>query len=167
MQDRGDIVLEAHLTGEKGFYDCPIQLSLYGPSNAAERINVENSLKADKLIKAGQLKQTRKEADAKRALTGLRNGGSTTGFGSHGGPEQPPEITIEDILQSSEAIDPRKAGDAVQTLAVDEDSLMNLPNADQPAQVESKLLPYQLQVSCNVKKAFVSLKLTFNRAWPG
>ncbi|RFU75228.1 hypothetical protein TARUN_7032 [Trichoderma arundinaceum] len=143
--DSGDITIEGQITGEKAYYDCPIRLSFYGPSNPAERTRVENALKADKLVKATQLKQTRKDAEARRVLLGLSHGSSTVGgLGSSQFPEAP-EVSLEEILKSSDAVEFRKGGDAIKTLAMGEEELSKMPQAEQPNQLKSMLLPYQLQ----------------------
>ncbi|KAF4976630.1 hypothetical protein FZEAL_6731 [Fusarium zealandicum] len=143
--DRGDITLEAHLSGEKGFYDCPIKLFFYGLSDPQDRARIEESLKKDKLIKATELKNTRKEAEARRTALGLMNGGSTHGVGSGPVVPQKPEVSMESLLQSSEAVEMRKGGDAIKTLAIGEDELAKMPKADQPPELKAQLLPYQLQ----------------------
>ncbi|KAL7784831.1 SNF2 family N-terminal domain-containing protein [Trichoderma ceciliae] len=143
--DSGDITVEGQITGEKACYDCPIRLSFYGPSNPAERTRVENALKADKFVKASQLKQTRKDAEARRVLLGLTHGSSTAGgLGSSQLPVVP-EVSLEEILKSSDAIEFRKGGDAIKTMAMGEEQLSKMPQAEQPNQLKSTLLPYQLQ----------------------
>ncbi|KAM5348285.1 hypothetical protein ACJ41O_008109 [Fusarium nematophilum] len=143
--DRGDIMLEAQLAGEKGYYDCPVKLFFYGPGDPAERARVEDSLKKDKLVKATELKNTRKDAEARRAVLGLTSGNSTQGLGSGPSVPQKPEVSMESLLEKSEAVEMRKGGDAIKTLAIGEEQLEKLPKADQPAQLKAQLLPYQLQ----------------------
>ncbi|KAF5591503.1 helicase-like transcription factor [Fusarium pseudoanthophilum] len=144
--DRGDVVLEAQLTGEKGFYDCPVKLFFYGPSDPEERSRIEESLKKDRLVKATELKNTRKEAEARRkAAMGLVNGSSTHGLGQDLAVPQKPEITMDNVLQKSEAVEMRKGGDAIKSLAIGEDELAKMPMAEQPEQLKAQLLPYQLQ----------------------
>lgn len=144
-QDSGDITVEGQIIGEKAFYDCPIRLSFYGPSNPVERTRIENALKADKFVKATQLKQTRKAAEAHRVVLGLHQSISTVGFEST---QQPgaPEVSLEELLKSSDAVEFRKGGDAIKTLAKGEEELSKMPLAEQPKQLKSTLLPYQLQV---------------------
>ena len=135
------------MTGEKGFYDCPVRLELYGPSDTAERNRIEDALKKDKLAKATQLQKTKKEAEDRRRALGLRNGGSTVGLSEANGVELPPEVSLESLLQNSESVELREGGDAVKTLAMDESQLEKMPMAAQPSELKSTLLPYQLQVS--------------------
>ncbi|KAL4729593.1 hypothetical protein ACLX1H_004013 [Fusarium chlamydosporum] len=144
--DRGDVVLEAQLTGEKAFYDCPVKLFFYGPSDPQERARIEESLKKDRLVKATELKNTKKEAEArKKAALGLMNGCSTHGVGSELAVPQKPEITMDNVLQKSEAVEMRKGGDAIKSLAIGEDELEKMPMAEQPGDLKAQLLPYQLQ----------------------
>ncbi|KAL2189334.1 RAD5-like protein [Thermothelomyces heterothallicus CBS 203.75] len=139
--DSEEIAVEAVLTGEKGFYDCPIRMFLYGPSNPFARANLEERLKRDKLVKATQLKQTRKENEQRRKAMGLKGGRSTFGFLG----DEEEETSLEQLAQASQAVNFRAGGDIAQTLAMDEDQLSRMPQAEQPEQVRAKLLPYQLQ----------------------
>ncbi|PNY27303.1 Helicase-like transcription factor, partial [Tolypocladium capitatum] len=143
--DSGDIALEAQLTGEKGMFDCPIRLQFFGPNNPAERDRVEKALKADKLVKATQLRQTRNEAEAVRVATGLKSGGSTHGVGREPTLADRVELTLEDLMKKSDASQSHNGGDAIKTLIIGEDDLSKIPFAEQPAQLAATLLPYQLQ----------------------
>ncbi|KJZ79301.1 hypothetical protein HIM_01452 [Hirsutella minnesotensis 3608] len=143
--DSGDIKLEAELTGEKASFDCPVRLYLYGPSDPTERDRIEAALKADKLVKATQLKQTRKAADAVRVATGLTAGASSAGLGSEMSLADEAEKTLDELMKSSDVAEFRKGGDVVKILAIDEEHLSKMPKADQPSQLASTLLPYQLQ----------------------
>lgn len=141
LQDSEEIAVEAVLTGEKGYYDCPVRLILYGPSNPFARANLEERLKKDKLVKATQLRQTRKENEQRRKAMGLKASRSTSGFPGDEGEE----MSLEQLAQASQAVNFRAGGDIAQTLAMDEDQLSKLPQAEQPKQLRAKLLPYQLQ----------------------
>jgi SWI/SNF-related matrix-associated actin-dependent regulator of chromatin subfamily A3 len=140
-QDRDEIAVEAVLTGEKAFYDCPIRLSIFGTGNPLGRANLEERLKKDNLVKASQLKQTRKEADQARKNMGLKAGRSTAGFPA----EEKEAVSLEQLAQTSQAVNFRAGADIVQTLAMGEDQLSQMPEAKQPDSVRAKLLPYQLQ----------------------
>ena len=128
-------------------FDCPIRLQFFGPSNPTERDRVEKALKADKLVKATQLKQTKKEAEALRIAMGLKSGTSTHGVGGEPSFSAQVELTLEDLMKKSDASQFRNGEDAIKTLAIGEDDLSNMPSAKQPAQLTATLLPYQLQVS--------------------
>lgn len=152
------MVLEAQLTGEKGFYDCPVKIFFYGPSDPEERSRIEDSLKKDRLVKATELNNTRKEAEARRkAAMGLVNGSSTHGLGQDLAVPQKPEITMDNVLQKSEAVEMRKGGDAIKSLAIGEDELAKMPMAEQPEQLKAQLLPYQLQVRLFLSGQRISL----------
>lgn len=66
---------------------------------------------------------------------------SQTGVGA---PAEP-EMTLEQLAQTSEVVHFRIGDDNLKTLAMDEDALSKLPLAEQPEALKSKLLPYQLQ----------------------
>ncbi|KAH6856961.1 RAD5-like protein [Chaetomium sp. MPI-CAGE-AT-0009] len=139
--DNEEITIEAILTGEKGFYDCPIRMYIYGTADALGRAGLEERLKRDKLVKATQLKQTRKDNEQQRKVMGLKGGRSTAGFA----PAEPEEVSLAQLAQTSQAVNFRAGGDIAQTLAMDEDQLSKMPQAEQPDKVSAKLLPYQLQ----------------------
>ncbi|KAK4097378.1 RAD5-like protein [Parathielavia hyrcaniae] len=139
--DSGEIAIEAILTGEKGFYECPIRIHIYGTDEALARADLEERLKRDKLVKATQLKQTRKESEQQRKAMGLKSGRATAGFAA----TEREQVSLEQLAQTSQAVNLRAGGDMVQTLAMDEDQLSKMPEAEQPDTVRAKLLPYQLQ----------------------
>ncbi|KAI1346448.1 SNF2 family N-terminal domain-containing protein [Xylaria sp. FL0043] len=142
--DREELVLDGVLTGHKGPYDCPIRIYLYGTSDPARRLELEAKLKADKLVKATELKNTRKEAEARRALSAVakdpENGAPALGLGTsdYSQPEQA-------VLEESEAMDFRAGPGALDVLNMDEATLSAMPHATQPDTIKSNLLPHQLQ----------------------
>lgn len=98
-------------------------------------------MKADKLLKATELKQTRsKLAEPQRKAMGFTGSQSTGGLG----PAES-EVSLEQLAQASQAVQFRAAADNLKTLAMDEETLLNLPMASQPEALKSQLLPYQLQ----------------------
>lgn len=135
--------MEGTLTGEKGMFDCPVRLHLFGTSNPAQRLRLEDRLKQDKLLKATELKKTRAEAEAQRKVLGIKNSQSTVGLN---GGVQEPEVSLEELTQASQALQSHGRVDAVKTFVIDEDALSQMPMAEQPAVLEAQLLPYQLQV---------------------
>ncbi|KAK4191938.1 putative SWI/SNF-related matrix-associated actin-dependent regulator of chromatin subfamily A member 3-like 1 [Podospora australis] len=138
--DNGDISIEAVLTGHKSAFECPLRLHIYGTCDAIARGNLEDRLKRDKLVTATQLKQTRKENEEHRKKMGLTSGRGTAGFPGE------PEVTLEELTKTSQAVNLRASGgDIVQTLAMSENDLANMPMAEQPAKLRATLLPYQLQ----------------------
>ncbi|KAL1860404.1 hypothetical protein VTK73DRAFT_7359 [Phialemonium thermophilum] len=135
--DSGDITLEAQLLDEKGFYDVPVRLYLYGTSNPLGRMDLEARLKKDKLLKATDMKKTREENAARRTAMSLT--GSQTSYGLAA------EASFEDLTRASQAVELRPATDIVQALAMSEDQLSRMPMAAQPTSLRARLLPYQLQ----------------------
>lgn len=114
---------------------------IHGTINAFARSRLEERLKSDKLLKATQLKQTRKENEQQRKNMGLKSGRGTAGFPI----DVDEETSLEDLTRASEAVNFRAGGDIAQTLALNEDQLSKLPAAEQPEGVSATLLPYQLQ----------------------
>lgn len=143
--DRGDLVLEAVLIGEKGFFDCPVRIYFYGTSDPVGRTRLEENLKADKLLKATQLKATRKEAEAIRKSTGLKSGSSSVGLGQEAVQREEQGATLQGLVAGSEAFETKRT-DQLNDLASGESVLEKMPMAEQPEPLKSTLLPYQLQV---------------------
>ncbi|KXJ92263.1 RAD5-like protein [Microdochium bolleyi] len=139
--DKKEIVMEGVLTGEKGAFECPIRLYVYGTSAPDARLKLEERLKADKILKATDMKNTRKQAEAmkKAAQLGLKS--STTDTVA----QQEHDESLQDLLDRTQTLDARTESDLLKTFAMDEEALEKLPKADQPAELHSKLLPYQLQ----------------------
>ncbi|KAI1105178.1 SNF2 family N-terminal domain-containing protein [Jackrogersella minutella] len=142
--DGNDIILEGVLTGNKNSFDCPVRLYFYGTSAPSARLELEERLKADRLLKATQLKATRKVAEAQRnAAMRLRVNATTVGLPPAEGEQQ--EQTLQDLLETSEATQLRGDLSSVDIFAMDEDNLSKLSKAHQPEAIQSELLPYQLQ----------------------
>lgn len=146
-QDNNEISIEAELAGEKGFYDVPVSIRIYGTTDRAARLDLENRLKADRLLKATDLKRTRTESDLQRqqAMMNMGPGQSNVGLDKRQA-EPEPQVSLEQLTRVSEAVLSRAGGDIVKTLAMDENSLSQMPMAEQPKALSATLLPYQLQV---------------------
>ncbi|KAI0204912.1 SNF2 family N-terminal domain-containing protein [Astrocystis sublimbata] len=144
--DKGDLVLDGVLNGYKGEFDCPIRLYFYGTSDPRARLDLEARLKSDKLLKATELKSTRAEAEAQRALAReAKNGSSNLGLGTSDRSQSRQEVEVIEILDDSEAIDFRADPGALDVLNMDEATLSAMPAAAQPDAIKSKLLFHQLQ----------------------
>ena len=152
MQDRGQIVLDAFLTGMVAGWDCPVRLDFYGPSDFFARNHLEKLLKEDKLLKANDMKKTRIAAEArKKSGLGLTSAVSTQGLGGgDAGEETKPEVLLQYLQDTSQAANFRKGGDAIQGVTLSEEFLSKMPMTEQPKHLQSKLLPYQLQV-CSLR----------------
>ncbi|TGJ86555.1 hypothetical protein E0Z10_g2257 [Xylaria hypoxylon] len=139
--DSGDIVLDGVLNGHKGPFDCPIRLYLYGTSDPAARLELEAKLKADKLLKSTELKNTRKEAEAQRAIAQeLKNDTPALGLGASDHNQ-----SCQAMPEDSEAMDFRADPSALDVLNMDEATLSAMPQAAQPDTIKSTLLFHQLQ----------------------
>ncbi|KAJ8128974.1 hypothetical protein O1611_g4658 [Lasiodiplodia mahajangana] len=144
--DRHDIFLDGVLNGHKGPFDCPIRLYFYGTSDPSARLELEAKLKADKLIKASDLKNTRNEAEAQRAISRQRKNGepqNTTPALGLGTSEY--SQAHQEALEDSEAVDFRADPNALDVLNMDEATLSAMPQAAQPDAIKSQLLFHQLQ----------------------
>lgn len=139
--DSGDVLVEASILGEKGYFDCPVKLSLYGTADPIARASLEDRLKSDRLLKATQLKQTRPKPPQppQKNVMGLKSSQSRAGLPAE------PEISLDQLAQLSQAVQFRSGDDNLKTLAMDEEALSKLPQAKQPQELRSALLPYQLQ----------------------
>jgi len=151
-------MVEAQLSGYKNTFDCPIRLSIWGHSEPALRDNLEARLKADKILKANELKESRKGNELQRSLqraadgvggsqrqpTSLRNNGPRSGFATSNLADEP-QISMEDLLKASQTLCARPGEDIAKTLAMDEEQLSQMPLAAQPEALVAQLLPYQLQ----------------------
>ncbi|KAK3936758.1 putative SWI/SNF-related matrix-associated actin-dependent regulator of chromatin subfamily A member 3-like 1 [Diplogelasinospora grovesii] len=140
--DRNEITIEGTINGDKGPFDWPIRIDIFGSSVPLARAQLEERLKKDRLVNATQLKQTRKENEQQRKVMGLRSGRGSAGFGD-GKPEE--EVSMEELTKASQAVNFRGGQDFVKSLAMDEDQLSKLPAAKQPEKLKATLLPYQLQ----------------------
>lgn len=105
------------------------------------RALLEERLKTDKLLKATELKHTRpKPSESQRKPLNFKGRQSTPGIG----PAEP-EVSLEQLAQTSQAVQFRAGDDSLKTMAMDEDTLSKLPMSPQPKALRSLLLPYQLQ----------------------
>lgn len=75
---------------------------------------------------------------------GLKSSQSSVGVGLDESSLEP-ELSLAELAQISQAVQFRSGDDNLKTLAMDEESLSNLPKASQPEAIKSRLLPYQLQ----------------------
>ncbi|KAH7072928.1 SNF2 family N-terminal domain-containing protein [Paraphoma chrysanthemicola] len=164
--DNRSLLVEAQITGEKGYYECPIELKFYGTNEPVERENLMSQMRSDKLPVGHAADRKRKDAaaakerarlakqaakDAKKkgaSVVGVEgqsyeNGmsdfaaGSSQGFG--------PGPSIEDIVGGSERYNPRNVDQVVEEFGVKELDLAAMPQAKQPSTLLTELHPFQLQ----------------------
>jgi SWI/SNF-related matrix-associated actin-dependent regulator of chromatin subfamily A3 len=135
------------ISGEKGYFDCPIRLKVYGPAATYARAQLEAKLKADNLPikKRGHAapKPVAKPVEpSSRKKLGFQSSGSMPSMNPA---EAVPELSIQDFVQNSERFRPRDVQEIVEAWGVGEDALSKMPMADQPEGLISTLLPYQRQ----------------------
>ncbi|KAH7391880.1 SNF2 family N-terminal domain-containing protein [Pyrenochaeta sp. MPI-SDFR-AT-0127] len=164
--DNRSLLVEAHITGQKGAFDCPIELKLYGTNEPVERENLLTQMKADKLPVGHAADRKRKEAAADKerqrlakeaAKQAKKKGGAVVGVGDNNiensmsdfmaGSSQGfgPGPSLEDIIGGSERFNPRHVEQMIEEFGVKEKDLAAMPQATQPSSLVTKLHPFQLQ----------------------
>ncbi|KAH7402017.1 SNF2 family N-terminal domain-containing protein [Phaeosphaeria sp. MPI-PUGE-AT-0046c] len=165
--DNRSLLIEATITGEKGHFDCPIELRFYGTNELVERENLLSQMRADKIPVGHAVDRKRKEAAAAKereklakeaAKRAKKNGGAVVGISGQSyengmsdyaaGSSQAgfgPGPTLEDIVGGSERYNPRNVEQVVEEFGVKEQDLASMPKASQPNAVLTELHPFQLQ----------------------
>ena len=157
--------MEGCLTGCVGTYECPIALKLFGTSDPVERANLRNQMKADGLPlevidererearkrKAEELKKiaAAKKDKAKAGKTGGGQKGShfsqtdLAGTLAQGGVKS--GQSLEELMETSQRFNPRELGEVTEKFGAGEDALAQMPMAECPSKLQTRLLPYQRQ----------------------
>ena len=167
--DNRSLLVEAHITGPKGMFDCPIEIRLYGTNEPVERENLLAQMREDKLPVGHVADRKRKEAAAQKerqrlakeaAKRAKKNGGAVVGVGEGqnwengmsdymAGSSQSdgmgPGPSLEDIIGGSERFNPRNFENVVEEFGVKEQDLAAMPKAAQPKALQTELHPFQLQ----------------------
>lgn len=163
-------MVEGSLAGQKGTYDCPIALRLFGTSDPIERADLRRRMKADRLpvevldqreneAKMRKIDELKRMQAAKKAMElkamALKSGrkgqaaeprSSQVQFaGSSSQGNSMPVQSLEEIMVESQRLDPRNMGEAVGKFGMGEAFLSQMPMAALPEGLATKLLPYQLQ----------------------
>jgi SWI/SNF-related matrix-associated actin-dependent regulator of chromatin subfamily A3 len=145
--DNRSLLIEAQITGEKGMFECPIQLKFYGTNQPVEREILVNRMRADKIPVGDAADRKRKETAAakerervaKEAAKRFRkNGGSIVGVAGRSyengvadfmaAPSQAgfgAGPTLEDIVGGSERYNPRNVEQVVEDFGVKEQDLVS------------------------------------------
>lgn len=157
--------MEGAIAGQKGGYNCPIDLRLFGTGNPIERANLRNRMELDRLPvevldRREREAQKQKVTELKRLQTakkgtGLRPGGQGQQWeqgssqaqymGSQSQGNSVPVQSLEDIMHESQRFNSREMGEAVEKFGVGEAVLEQMPMAEPPEALATKLLPYQRQ----------------------
>lgn len=140
---------EGQLAGEKGAFDCPLTLHMYGPSpNSAEGQSLQQRMAADRLPTKA-LKRKRKQEEKERLAAARRAAAASkskyTNRGASAGDESSNPVELSDILEASQRINPREVSGAADKLGASEDDLKSMPLATKPDGIRTEMLPYQLQ----------------------
>ncbi|KAL3427406.1 SNF2 family domain-containing protein [Phlyctema vagabunda] len=147
--DRKAIVLEGNLSGEKGFYDCPIHLKVYGPVEPNARKDLEDRLRSEKVpIKKRGAAAPKPPKKVEVTPTGRKRMGfqsSQNAANSQPEPIAQPELSLQDFVANAERFRPRDIEMLAEEWGAPEEMLSKMPKASQPKGLVSTLLPYQLQ----------------------
>lgn len=161
--DAGSLLVEGSLAGVKGSYDCPIDLRLFGPSDREKKEELVNQLRRDRLpldaiVQRAREEKQRQVEELKKLKAAQKSGKVATGSGRQWdlnssqtyasrqsfGTGQPVQ-TVDDIIETSQRINPREMGQIVEKFGAGEEALSKMPMADFPSRLSTKLLPYQRQ----------------------
>ncbi|KAJ9657626.1 hypothetical protein H2198_004154, partial [Neophaeococcomyces mojaviensis] len=165
FMDSGDLVLEGALTGAKGHYDCPVALKLFGTNDPAKSQELKARMQAEKLpvqeLNKAEAARKKREAELEKQRKArekiaaqMRRQGNTvidnsgpnkySNFNTQGDGSSSQQA-IGELLSDTATFNPREVQDAVNRFAYTEDTLAKMPEADQPKQLATQLLPYQRQ----------------------
>jgi SWI/SNF-related matrix-associated actin-dependent regulator of chromatin subfamily A3 len=168
FMDNGSIIVEGATIGYKDYYECPIQLKLYGTNDPIERLSLKQRMKAARLpidefmqrereekarLKAEQERQKERQKMLKAARKGgmsMPNGQGGNNFAPGGdfagGSTQGDGMSsLEEIMEESVRFNPRNVEQMVEQFGIKEGDLASMAMAKQPGSIETTMLPYQLQ----------------------
>jgi SWI/SNF-related matrix-associated actin-dependent regulator of chromatin subfamily A3 len=174
FMDNRLLSVEACAAGEKNFYECPLQVQLYGSSDPIQRNAIKERMKEQKLPVAALRKleqEERKRArthaeqvrqmERKRLLGKSKKGNAAVPGGTPSswddgsdpwaptasqGTGQASSQSLDRIIQEAERFNPRQDfGEMVDKFGLREEDLANMEMASQPAAMGSQLLPFQRQ----------------------
>ena len=178
--DSGALKVEGSLTGYIGSFDGPIALKLFGTSDPVDRANLRNQMKADRLssqiidqkereTKKRKAEELKKIAAAKRSQGMKGRGGQQWDannqmglVGTFSQMEAVPSQSLDEIVNSSQAFNPREMGEVVEKFGLDESALAAMLMADCPTKLKTQLLPYQRQAVGYPLKSVVRSSLIEN-----
>jgi SWI/SNF-related matrix-associated actin-dependent regulator of chromatin subfamily A3 len=167
FMDSRTLLVEGAASGMKSYYDCPIRLSFYGSTDPTRRALLKAEMQQAKLPIAEFLRREReekqrlKELEAKRKslLKAAKKGGLSAPSGSGGSfvpgmdvyagsssQDASANLSLDEIMRASERFNPRNIEQAVEQFGLKEEDLSAMPFVEQPEGLQTKMLPYQLQV---------------------
>ncbi|KAI4129439.1 MAG: hypothetical protein LQ338_002220 [Usnochroma carphineum] len=162
--DNGSLVVEGVLAGTKGQFDCPINLKLFGSSDRSRKEELVSEMRRDRLpldaiTQRAREEKLKKVEEQKRLKAAQKSGRVATGRGKqwdisssqlgyasdsiagYGEPAQ----TMQDVIETSQRINPREMGEVVEKFGTGEEALSKMPMANQPSRLSTRMLPYQRQ----------------------
>ncbi|KAK2801721.1 hypothetical protein FQN50_007636 [Emmonsiellopsis sp. PD_5] len=165
--DSRSLLIEGVLSSDKGLYDCPIDLKLYGTTHPVDQVELMTRMERDRLP-LHSIKQARREKQkqaaarakeaakqASMASMGRKGKGqdlkasenplySNLSMGSSDDPTVATE-SLQDLIGQSMSFNPREMGQVVEKFGLDEEELAKMPMAPCPTALSTELLPYQRQ----------------------
>jgi SWI/SNF-related matrix-associated actin-dependent regulator of chromatin subfamily A3 len=159
--DSKELLIEGALTGPKTAFECPIGLKLFGTSDPVAQADLKQKMQ-DLRLPVNELarnererKQQEKDRVAReKAAKSMKKGGGQVV--DHEGPNKyanigtlpsgsQPVLTMENVLSNTAMFNPRDVQDAVNKFVAGEATLEKMTLAQQPSEMATRLLPYQLQ----------------------
>lgn len=153
--DSGEIAPEGFLTGEKGTYDVPIRIILYGAGEPTAKAALQAKMR-EKRVPLSTKKRMEEELNLRMPIsiepTGRKPMGLTSSQSSATGSSQPsssqlvpPSPDLNQLIAHSNQVRPRNIEELAEQWGELESVLEGMPMAKQPDNIEAQLLPYQLQ----------------------
>lgn len=138
--DNRRLLVEATISGEKGYYECPLTVRLYGTYEPIAREQLIRDMRNDRLPVQGATAQEREDKKrqklaAQAAKQAKKKGSVVVAVHDEssmsefvGGPSQGlgPGPTLEDIIGSSERFNPRNAEQFIEEFGIKEQDLVSL-----------------------------------------
>ncbi|EUC38636.1 hypothetical protein COCCADRAFT_647 [Bipolaris zeicola 26-R-13] len=119
--DDCSLLIDARITGYKGYYECPIELLLYGTDDPVQRQQLMARMKKDRLpVGPKEATKRTKKKDAK-AVGPIEGPEASMAEFAAGLPPADPSLTgpsLEDIILGSERFDPRNIEEFVEEFGV-------------------------------------------------
>ena len=158
LLDSKSLLLEGFTNGPKDFYECPLRVNLLGSSDPVQRSALISEMRAAKLPidearKLEKADKARAKEAAQRAKQAKKKGHQGAdpwedGIGQWSGGLSQGDLgeAMDRIIEQTERFSARQNfEEMVEKFGMNEDHLANMPMAEQPEGLESKLLPYQRQ----------------------
>ncbi|KAH8808943.1 SNF2 family N-terminal domain-containing protein [Xylogone sp. PMI_703] len=149
--DAKECITEGVLAGEKGFYDCPILIKVFGPMDARLRAELEQKMQSDRLgLKKRGIAAPKNLQSSRSALPPTRKklgyqSSSQPGSSQQEEEDESSQPSLQDFVLNSEQFRPRDIEEIVEQWGAPQETLEKMPMAEQPDKLVSVLLPYQRQ----------------------